>query len=78
MANTDEVLYQPVWVTVNWAFLTASLWRMVAESVDSSIWEMFGGDKLFAQDMYPITSDGIEYLPTWDWITQITGAPKSR
>lgn len=77
MANNDDMPYQPVWVTFDAPTCAVILWREVAGKIDPAIWETWANNRPLVQDQYPITIEGVEYKPTWDWITQITGRRRS-
>lgn len=77
MANTDDIPYQPVWITFDPVACGVILRREIEAQIDPSVWLMFGMDKGFHEDKYPSKIDGEVREPTFDWVSQVTGQRRS-
>lgn len=77
MANTDDVPYQPVWVTFDSVKCGVILRHEIEKQIDEKVWQMFGINQGFKEDKWPSEIDGEVREPTFDWLGQITGRRRS-
>lgn len=77
MANTDDIPYQPVWVTFDPVACGVILRREIESKVDSKIWHLFGTNQGFKEDKWPGMVDRVPTEPTFDWVGMVTGQRRS-
>lgn len=77
MANTDEIPYQPVWVTFDPVACGVILRGEIEDKIDSKVWQMFGVNQGFHEDKFPSVILGEVHLPTFDWLGMINGRRRS-
>jgi hypothetical protein len=77
MANTDDVPYQPVWVTFDPVACGVILRHEIETQIDEKVWQMFGINQGFKEDKWPSVIDGEVRLPTFDWLGMINGRRRS-